>query len=191
MSFLLFTQTTLTAALARGVRQCVVIGSRGLLSEFCLSYSDHDCQVFLVDEEPSSNSPATFVPTQFASETLATALAKSSFNAQKASLFVWLGDAGYRTVDAALASIAFMASLPRESGVVLDYVVERTSPGSLIHTALDALASRLEMVGGSIKHLIDPPAVAAMLRGLGFQKIVDRAPEERSISGRHLVSAVT
>ena len=94
-------------------------------------------------------------------------------------------------MDAALASIAFMASLPRESGVILDYMVERTSPGSLMHTALDALASRLEMVGGRIKHLTDPAAVAAMLRGVGFRTIVDQVTEERSIRGRHLVSALT
>jgi len=84
-----------------------------------------------------------------------------------------------------------MASRPRGSEVVLDYVVEHTSPGALRHTALDALASRLEVVGGSIKHFVDPPAVEAMLRGFGFQKIVDQVPEERSSSGRHLVSAVT
>jgi O-methyltransferase involved in polyketide biosynthesis len=191
MSFLSLTQTALTAAWARGVRQCVVVGSCELLHQVCLSHSGQDWDVFLVDQEPSSDSPATFVPTQFASETLATALAKSSFDAQKASLFVWLGDAGYRTMDAVLASIAFMASLPRGSGVILDYMVERTSPGSLMHTALDALASHLEMVGGSIKHLIDPSALAAMLRGVGFRKIVDQVTEERSISGRHLVSALT
>jgi len=191
MSFLSFTQTARAAAWARGVRQCVVIGSRGLWSECCPSLPDQDWQVFLVDEEPSSNSSATFVPTQFASETLATALAKSGFDAGKASLFVWLGSPGYRTVDAALASLAFIASRPRGSGVVFDYMVERTSPGSLMRTALDALASRLEMVGGSIKQLVDPSAVAAMLRGFGFQKIVDQGFEERSSSGRHLVSAVT
>lgn len=70
-------------------------------------------------------------------------------------------------------------------------MVERTSPGSLMHTALDALATHLEMVGGSIKHLMDPSAVAAMLRGVGFRKIVDQETEERSIRGRHLVSALT
>jgi len=191
MSVLSLTQTALTAAWARGVRQCVVIGSCELWNQVCLSHSGQDWEVFLVDQEPSSDSPATFVPTQFASETLATALAKSSLDAQKASLFVWLGGAGYRTVDAALASIAFMASLPRESGVILDYMVERTSPGLLRHTALDARASRLEMVGGRIKHLTDPSAVAAMLRGVGFRTIVDQVTEERSIRGRHLVSALT
>jgi O-methyltransferase involved in polyketide biosynthesis len=190
MNSLHFTRTALVAALARGVRQCVVIGSQWPLSEACPSGPDHTLQVFSVDEKQSSDSPATFVPTQFASEALATALAKSDFDQQKASLFVWFGDAGYRTVDAALASLAFMASLPRGSGVVFDYAVERTSPGSLVHTALDAMASRLMMVGGSIKHLIDPPALAAMLHGFGFQKIVDRTLEERSMSARHLVSAV-
>ena len=190
MSSLAFTQTALAAALARGVRQCVVIGSRCPLGEVCQSDPDHRLQMFAVDEEPLFNAGATFVPTQFASEALATALAKSDFDKRKASLFVWLGDTGYRTVDAALASLAFMASLPRGSGVVFDYAVERTSPGLRTHTALDALASRLVMVGGSIKHLIHPPAVAAMLRSLGFQKIVDRAQEEQPVSGRHLVSAV-
>jgi len=74
MSCLTFPQTAWAAAWARGVRQCVVIGARGLWSECCPNYPDPAWQVFLVDEEPPSNSPATFVPTQFASETLATAL---------------------------------------------------------------------------------------------------------------------
>lgn len=115
MSVLSLTQTALTAAWARGVRQYVVIGSCELLNQVCLSHSDQDWEVFFVDQEPSFDSLATFVPTQFASETLATALAKSSFDAQKSSLFVWLGGACYRTVDAALASIAFMASLPEKA----------------------------------------------------------------------------
>jgi len=75
------------------------------------------------------------------------------------------------------------------SGVVFDYVVERTSLGSLTHTALDALASRI-CSAGSVKYLIQPQAVAAMLRGLGFRNIVDLAQEELPVSGGHLVSAV-
>jgi O-methyltransferase involved in polyketide biosynthesis len=147
-------------------------------------------QVFAVDEEQPPDLPATFVPTQFASEALATALEKSDFDKLKASLFVWLGGAGYCTVDAAIASLAFIASLPRGSGVVFDYAVERTCLGSLTHSALDALASRVSAAGGSIKCFIQPQAVAAMLRGVGFQNIVDLAQEERPVSGGHLVSAV-
>lgn len=193
MSAINFTKAELAAAIARGVRQCVVIGSRPPLCEAFNSSPDQSLQVFAVDEEQPSDSPATFVSTRFASETLATALEKSDFDKLKATLFVWLGgagcSAGYRTVEAVIAGLAFIASLPRGSGVVFDYAVERTSLGSMTHTALDALASRIASAS-SVKYLIQPQAVAALLRGLGFQQIVDLAQEEPPVSGGHLLSAV-
>src|SRR5258708_15223487 len=73
-------------------------------------------KVFAVDEHPPSDSLATFVPALFASEAIATALEKSDFDKWKASFFVWLGGAGFPTVEAALASRAFIGSLPRGSG---------------------------------------------------------------------------
>ncbi len=184
-----FIRTELAAAIARGVHQYVVIGSQPPLREAFKGSLNEGLQVFAVDEEQPADSPATFVPTQFASEALAAALEKADFNKLKASLFVWLGGAGYRTLDAVLASLAFIASLPRGSGVVFDYAVERTSRGSLTYTGIDALASRMLVAGGNVKHLIRPQAVAAMLRGLGFQKIVDLAEQELSGCGGHLVSA--
>ena len=190
MSSLLFARTELSAAVARGVRQCVVIGSHLPWREGFKGSPEKRLQVFALDEEQPADSPATFVPTQFASEALATALAKSDFDKLKASLFVWLGGTGYRTADAVMASLGFIASLPTGSGVVFDYAAERTSSGSLTQTAMDALASQIVMAGGTVKQLVQPQAVAAMLRGLGFQKIVDLAQEELPISGGHLVSAV-
>jgi len=189
MSAINFTKAELAAAIARGVRQCVVIGSRPPLCEAFENSPSQSLQVFAVDEEQPSDSPATFVSTQFASETLATALEKSDFDKLKASLFIWLGGAGYRTVDAVISALAFIASLPRGSGVVFDYAAERTSLGSMTHTALDALASRISLPG-SVKYLIQPQAVSALLQGLGFQQIVDLAQEELPLSGGHLVSAV-
>ncbi len=178
MSSIHFIKTELASAVARGVRQCVVIGSGPALREAFKSSPDPSLQIFAVDEEQSSVSPATFVPTQFASEALATALEKVDFDKRKGSLFVWLCGAGYRTIDAVIASLSFIASLPRGSGVVFNYAVERTSLGSLTHSALDALASRILLVGGRVKYLIQPQAVAAMLRGLGFQQVVDLVQEE-------------
>jgi hypothetical protein len=189
MNVIHFTRSELAAAIARGVRQCVVIGSRPLSREAFESSPDRSLRVFAVDEERPCDSPATFVPTEFAFETLAAALEKSGFDKLKASLFVWLGGAGYRTIDAVFAGLVFIASLPRGSGVLFDYAVERTSLGSLTHTALDALASRVSSAG-SVKYLIQPQAVAAMLRGLGFQQIVDLAQDETPVSGGHFVSAV-
>jgi O-methyltransferase involved in polyketide biosynthesis len=174
VSLIHFAKAELSAAITRGVRQCVLVGSRP--GEVFKSSPDQTLQVFSVDEEQSS-------------EALAAALEKSDFDKRKASLFVWLGGAGYRTIDAVLAGLAFIASLPKGSGVVFDYAAERTSLGSLTHTALDALASRIACASG-VKYLIQPQAVAALLRGLGFQQIVDLAPEESPASGAHLVSAV-
>jgi O-methyltransferase involved in polyketide biosynthesis len=88
-----------------------------------------------------------------------------------------------------MGSLAFIASLPKGSGVVFDYVAERTSIESRMETALDALASRIPLAGGQCKHLIQPQAVSAMLSGMGFQQIVDLAKQELAGNG-HLVSAV-
>jgi O-methyltransferase involved in polyketide biosynthesis len=206
-------EAEMSAALARGVRQCVLIGPpppplRAALEDPV----DQTLQVFAVDEP------------QAASEALATSLEKSNFDNLKATLFVWLGGAGYRTVDGVLAALSFIASRPQGSAVIFDYVVERTcheepahnglgieraaqrtedcsswfaarslalrARGSFTHTALDALASRICAAGGSVKLLIQPQAVAAMLYGAGFRKIIDLASDESHLSGGHLVTAM-
>lgn len=187
MSFTSFANAELTAAMARGVRQFVVIGSKLSLREALRSSPDQALQVFAVDEQQPADSPAaTFVPTQFESEALAAALERSHFDKLKATFFVWLGGAGYRTAEAAISSLAFVASLPKGSGVVLDYAVERSSLRSLTRTALDALASTITCAGSGVKYLIQPQAVEVMLRGLGFHQIADLPQDE----GGHLVSAV-
>jgi len=142
-----------------------------------------------VDEDVVSNLSATFIPTRFAEETLAAALEKSDFDRLKASLFVWLGGAGNRAVESVLSSLAFIASLPRGSGVVFDYAAKHLSPGPMIETAVDAPASRVSLPGGNFKHIIQPQALAAMLHGFGFREVVDLAEEEVPVSEGHLVSA--
>jgi O-methyltransferase involved in polyketide biosynthesis len=184
-----FIKKELAAALARGVRQCVVIASRPLLLEAFSTHPDPTMQVFVVDEDSISNRSATFVPTDFASEPLAAALEKSDFDKFKSSLFIWLGGAGYLAVDDVMSSLAFIASLPKGTGVLFDYVADRTSLGFLPETALDALASRISLPVGGVKHLIQPQAVAAMLYGLGFGEVVDWAKRELPLDSVHLISA--
>lgn len=183
-----FIEAELADAIARGVRQCVVIGAEAPLPETLESAPEHAIQVFAVGEEQRPDLPATFVPTHFAVESLATALERSDFDKMKASVFVWLSGA-YRTLESAVANLSFIASLPAESSVVLNYYAEQTPSGPAAGTALDALASRICAGGGTIKHLIQPQAVAAMLRGVGFRKIIDLAQEELSLPNAHLVSA--
>lgn len=190
MSYINFTKTELAAAVARGVRQCVVIASRPPLRDALSTSSNPSLRVFAMDEDVVPKSSATLVPTRFADETLAAALEKSDFDQLKASLFVWLGGAGYRALESVMASLAFIASLPKGSGVVFDYAAKHLSLGPPTETAMDALASRVSLSGGNFKHIIQPPAVAAMLHGLGFRQIVDLAEKEVPVSDGHLVSAV-
>jgi len=68
MNSIHFTQTELAAAIARDVRQCVLIGSRPPAREAFESSPNPVVHVFAVDDEQPSDSPAIFVPTQFASE---------------------------------------------------------------------------------------------------------------------------
>jgi hypothetical protein len=74
MSYINFTKIELAAAVARGVRQCVVIAPRPQVQEALSASSNPSLRVFAVDEEVASDSSATFVPTRFAGQTLAAAL---------------------------------------------------------------------------------------------------------------------
>lgn len=175
MSSLRFVSAELASAVGRGVSQCVLIASRPPVRQFVKSCFDPEL-LFAVQ-------PPVGI------ETLSAALQNSVFDRMKTSLFVWLGAAPYRTADAVLAGLSFIASLPKGSGVIFDYAVERAWSGSATETALDAMASRI-VVAGHVKSLIQPEAVAAMLRGLGFRQIVDLPEEDAPVSGGRLVSAV-
>ena len=185
-----FTRIELASALARGVRQLVFIGAHQKAREEVSNTSDTTLQLFAVDEQEPADCTLTFVPTQFESEKLAAALSRSNFDRLNASLFIWFGDATYRTMEAALSTLSFVASLPKGSGVIFDYATERSPLGSVAGTALDALASRVCCTGDAVKHLIHPQAVAAMLRSLGFGHTTDHIDEDLSPLDRHLVSAL-
>ena len=176
MSSIHFVESEFAAAVSRGVRQCVLLGSRARLHKQFEISPGPSLQVFIVDEKEPP-------------QTLARTLEKSHFDSRKASLFLWLGDAGYRTVDAVIAALAFIASLPAGTGVVFDYAVERTSLRELTRTALDALASRVALPGG-VKYLIQPQAVAAMLRGVGFRQMQDLPHQNLPADCCHIVSAL-
>jgi O-methyltransferase involved in polyketide biosynthesis len=184
------TSSELAAAIARGVRQLVFIGTQKNAALPVETPAHGSLQLYAVDEEEPVNSDATFVPTQFETEGLASALSRSSFDKLKTTLFIWLGDARYRTADAALSTLSFIASLPKGTGVIFDYAAERSSAASFAGTALDALASRISC-SGAVKLLVQPQAVAAMIRGLGFGQMTDHPDDDLVPAMGHIVTAHT
>ena len=150
---------------------------------------DPNFRLFVVDGQALDRIPL-LCSGGSAHETLGAALEKSDFDKLKATMSVWLGGAGYRALESVMASLAFVASLPKGSGVLFDYLEERTSLVSMADTALDALASRISLSAENVKNLIQPRAVASMLHGLGFRQIADLAKQELPMSDGHLVSAM-
>jgi O-methyltransferase involved in polyketide biosynthesis len=184
------TVSELASALKRGVRQLVFIGGAGPKLQQFDKYNDASLQLFTVGEQEPDGPAATFVRTHFSTEKLSAALSRTNFDEHQPSFFVWLGDSGYRTLEDALSALSFIASLPKGSGIVFDYAPEHRSGGSLAGAALDSLASHISCASGAVKYLIQPQAVAAMLRSLGFGNTTDHIGDEVSPLDRHIISAL-
>lgn len=185
-----YAEDELAAAVARGATQYVVLGAG--LDTYAYRNVHPRLRVFEVDHPATQAwklkqlddagiavpSSLTFVPTDFEQQSLGSALANSGFDAGEISFFSWLGVTPYLTAEAALATLAFIGSLPPGSGVVFDYAVERSSLDPVEQMALDALASRVARVGEPFRLFLDPRALNRMLGLAGFHQIEDLGPSE-------------
>jgi len=194
-----YAEDELTAAIARGATQYVVLGAG--LDTYAYRNAHSRLRVFEVDHPATQSwkrrqlesagiaipSSLTFVPTDFDEQSLGSVLESSGFQNGEISFFSWLGVTPYLTAEAAMATLAFIGSLPAGSGVVFDYAVERSSLDSEEQLAMDALASRVARAGEPFRLFLDPRALNRMLRAAGFHEIEDLGPsdiDERYFAGR-------
>jgi methyltransferase (TIGR00027 family) len=194
-----YAEDELAAAIAGGATQYVVLGAG--LDTYAYRNTHSRLRVFEVDHPATQAwkrkqlddagitipSSLTFVPTDFEEQSLDSALESSGFRAGEISFFSWLGGTPYLTAEAAMATLAFIGSLPPGSGVVFDYAVERSSLDAVEQMAMDALASRVARAGEPFRLFLDPRALNRMLRAAGFHEIEDLGPmdiDERYFAGR-------
>lgn len=130
-----FAEEMLAEAVSRGVRQYVVLGAGLDTSAYRCPFSD--IAIFEVDYPAtqawkrhrvadarlSIPSQLTYAPVDFESQTLAEGLEQAGFRADEPAFFSWLGVIPYLTRPAAMATLAFLGSLPSRSGVVFDYPI--------------------------------------------------------------------
>jgi methyltransferase (TIGR00027 family) len=173
-----FAEDSLEAAVARGVRQYVILGA-GLDSfAYRNPFSAGGLRVFEVDH-PATQAwkrdrlreagvevpgPLTFAPVDFEKETLADGLARAGFAADVPSFFSWLGVTVYLTRSAVMATLAYVAS--------------RTAPGSeIVFTFLEdsdaserasSIRDRARAHGEEWLSFFEPADLALSLRRLGF-----------------------
>jgi methyltransferase (TIGR00027 family) len=194
-----FAEDHLSVGVQQGVRQCVVLGA-GLDT---LAYRNPFPGVRVIEvDHPATQAwkrellaaagiaippSASFVPVDFAKQSLADELSRSEFRSTEPAFFSWLGVVPYLTRGAALGTLRWIASLPSGSAVVFDYAVSRSALNILERTALDALSLRVARAGEPFQLFFDPPELASALRETGFHGLEDVGSSEinaRYFNGR-------
>lgn len=191
-----FAEDMLAEAVARGVRQYVVLGAG--LDTSAYRFPWPDVRIFEVDfpatqawkrrkvAEAGLSVPdcLTYAPVDFEHQTLREGLAQAGFNAQQPAFFSWLGVVPYLTEPAAMATLRFIANLPPGTGVVFDYAMLPSLLPLPERMALAALAERVAAAGEPFRLYFDPKKLEEDLRGLGFQRIEDL--DTTAINARYL-----
>ena len=171
-----FAEDRLRAAVARGVRQCVVLGAG--YDTFAYRQPDWMDRVRLIEvDAPETQSdkrarlgragiaiPAnvTFAPVDFERTPLADGLATAGFDAAATSFFSWLGVTMYLTRAAVDAVFRFVAGLPAGSEIAFTF----SAPGGS-----SDLERRVAEVGEPLLTRIAPAEIEALLQRAGFSRI--------------------
>ena len=181
-----FSEDTLAAGVARGVRQVVVLGAG--LDTFSLRnpYADLGVRVFEVDYPATQQwkrerlneaglaipGSLTFAPVDFERQSLADGLTAAGFRSDRPAFFQWLGVVPYLTREAVSATLHFIAGVP-DSEVVFDYAEPFESYPAGRREHVMAVAARTASLGEPWLSLFAPCELSEMLRGIGFGEIED------------------
>jgi methyltransferase (TIGR00027 family) len=181
-----FSEDTLAACVARGVRQIVVLGAG--LDTFALRnpYGGQGVRVFEVDY-PSTQEwkrqrlaqaglaiPAslTFAPVDFERQSLADGLAAAGFEPGQPAFFQWLGVVPYLTRETISTTLEFIVGVP-ESEVVFDYAEPFENYPVERRAIIMAIAEGAAARGEPWLSFFDPIELSAMLHDMGFATVED------------------
>ena len=187
-----FAEESALAAMARGVRQIVVLGA-GLDTFAYRLAAPKDLRVFEVDHPATQAEkrrrlaaaaiaePAhvVYVGCDFETQTFVDALAAAEFDSDRPSFVFWLGVTSYLTHEAVSATLAAVAAWPGGAEIVFDYAIP---PEAIEHNAARAaheeLARKVAAAGEPLRAYFDPPALRAQLAALGFGEVEELGAEE-------------
>jgi methyltransferase (TIGR00027 family) len=192
----------LAAAVARGVRQTVILGAG--LDTFCLRnpHASLGLRVYEVDY-PATQAwkrhhlselgltllpSVTMAPVDFETQGLGDGLASAGFQAERPAFFVWLGVVPYLTKDAISKTLEFIASVPA-SEVVFDYSEPLENYDPERRAIVEARAARAASVGEPWISFFDPVLLSSELRQQGFEQVEDLGLE--TIADRYFGRLVT
>ncbi len=214
-----FAEDSLAAAVARGVRQLVVLGAGLDTYAYRTCLGEHACASSRsITRRPkpgsASGSPRrrSRCPARSPSHRSISSgrpwrdgLSAAGFDPAHESFFTWLGVVPYLTEQAVVSTLGFIAGLPGGAHVVFDYGnPPRSSTGQDEHAAAhEALAARVASAGEAFRCHFETDALRGRLAALGFREIEDLGPaaiRERYFANRggsvpdrggHIVRATT
>jgi methyltransferase (TIGR00027 family) len=189
-------EEALVEAVRRGVRQYVVLGAGLDTFAYRNPYPASQLRVFEVDHpatqawkrrQLAAGSIALpdsliFVSVDFESETLPQQLTRAGFRADEPAFFSWLGVTMYLSRAAVLATLGYVAGLPRGSGIVFDYAVPPATLDLIRRVVVRAVMRRVAAAGEPWKSFFEPRELARELHSLGFRYLADLGPEQ--LNGR-------
>ncbi len=187
-----FAEDAARRAIARGVRQIVVLGAG--LDTFAYRVEPVEgLRVFEVDHPATQAEKrrrlaaaaivapphVVYAGCDFESESLAGALRAGGFDAARPSFFLWLGVVPYLTEPAIFATLAYIGKLPGGGEVVFDY----SNPAASIaeegwRRGHEIVAARAAAAGEPLRSSFVTSALHEKLRQLGFRSIEDLGPNE-------------
>jgi methyltransferase (TIGR00027 family) len=194
-----FAEDELRDAVARGVRQYVILGAG--LDTFAYRNPYPELRVFEVDH-PSTQawkrkrlaqvgiavpSSMTFAPVDFTRETFDDGLRDAGFNESAPAFFSWLGVTMYLDPEIVLGTLRAIHEMQSSNGVVFDYAVPRDTLGLVGRLALDAVSRRVKKAGEPFKGFFAPAELVTKLREMGYTHVEDLGSAEidaRYFSGR-------
>jgi methyltransferase (TIGR00027 family) len=177
-----YAEDELAHAVERGVEQYVVLGAgldtfgyRNPWQTLCVFEVDHpDTQAWKLERLRAAGIPippsVTFVPVDFERQTLGAGLELKGFRADLPAFFSWLGVTPYITRESCMSTLAWVASLPRGSGIVFDFAVDPALLNAGQRQAFDALSNRVAAYGEPFRLFFDPGKLENELKSLGFRR---------------------
>jgi methyltransferase (TIGR00027 family) len=196
-----YTEDELSQAIARGIKQYVILGA-GLDS---FAYRRRDLaevlRVFEVDHPATQQwkrtrlrelqialpPNLTFIPINFEQQTVTAALRVGGYRPEEPAFFSWLGVIGYLTEEATFKTLREVVAAAPGSEIVFGYGVQEALLDEESRQMRALVKAGVAAQGEPILSLFEPTNLAARVKELGFAQVWDFGPEEanaRYFAGR-------
>jgi methyltransferase (TIGR00027 family) len=197
-----YAEDQLEKSIAAGTNQYVIVGAG--LDSFALRRTDlaATLKIYELDHPASQDSKRDrlaklaidlptnleLIPVNFEQESVADALARSSYTSERPAFYSWLGTIHYLTRDAILQTLASIASFAAAgSEIVFDYRIPRESVDPVDKPVRDALDRFVARRGEPLLTSFDPLTFPREVCDLGFELVENlsgREQQERYFQGR-------